>query len=344
MERDIIKEGLKLLKNQKYYNQTKVVKKLNFLGITISKPTFSNIINGKKVRGETLSKTSKGIEEILKQELGVHWEKSAFVKTKELSWQPNIVGELDSNDPAFIIKPGFAFHENGRLPISKKVELLSNAQKEVIEFGITLRTYTSHFINRAEWEFKTHIESLLDRGVNIKCYLLNPECNEARLYFDDRMRVRGESSKGVETIKESIFNLCKVREEFIKKGKSGTFEIFTYKHIPYNHFMSIDGTSINGKMIVSHYIYGESRANCPVLEFSKDRSRALYKMYWNSLRLLMKDAKKNLLKHAFQLFNFKFVIYVNLCNKQKIKTLQLTVFIPNNFVLSKPMNRFGTTR
>lgn len=280
------------MNDQKHYNQATIVKKLNFLDITISKPTFSNIVNGKKVKGETLAKTCMGVEKILELELGLQWEKSSFVRKEALDWEPTVVGELDTNDPALVIKPGFAFYENGRLPINKKVELLSNAQKEVIEFGITLRTYTSHFISRADWEFRSHVEKLLAREVNIKCYLLNPECNEARLYFNDRMRVQGESSKGVETIKESIGKLCQLKEEFEKNDFPGAFEIFTYKHIPYNHFMAIDGASINGQMIVSHYIYGESRANCPVLEFSKDRSRALYKLYWKSLQLLTKDAKQ----------------------------------------------------
>jgi len=56
--------------------------------------------------------------------------------------------------------------------------------------------------------------------------------------------------------------------------------------------MTVDGDSPNGKVMVSHYVYGLSRANCPVVEFSKQSNPALYDRYWDSLKKLAENARQ----------------------------------------------------
>ncbi len=291
MEITIIKAGIDLLKKQHYYDQSTVVKKLRRLGKTISEPTLSNVLNGKNVRPATLQLVCQGIQELVRLEAGMEWKNDAFTPLDKSEWTPVAIPPLDIRDPSIIAKPGYAFHENGRLPISEKVAFISTAQFEVIEFGVTLHTFASYFINRGEWEFASKIEALLEKGVNFKCYLLDPECNEARLYFDDRKRVQPHEAKSIETIRQVIQQLIQIQNGFIEKKLAGAFEIYTYKHIPYNHFLAVDGHSVNGKMMISHYIYGESRANCPVIEFEKSANSTLYKRYWNSLQQLIQHAK-----------------------------------------------------
>lgn len=291
MERKMIQEGLALLKKEKYYDQSTVVKKLRSLGFIISESTFSNILNGKVVKAETLIGASQGIRSILQLELGVIWKTPGYAKTEEEGWEPTVVRELTPKEPSLVIKPGFAFHEEGRLPIHQKVAFFSTAQKEIIEFGVTLNTFTSYFSQRSDSEFKSHVEVLLEKGVHFKCFLLDPDCNEARLYFDDRKRSK-EEPRGIETIRESIRKLAKIQKEFQGAGYAGNFKIYTYKHVPYNYFMTVDSDTVNGKMMISHYIYGVSRANCPVIEFSKSENKSLYKKYWTSLQLIVKDAKE----------------------------------------------------
>jgi hypothetical protein len=55
--------------------------------------------------------------------------------------------------------------------------------------------------------------------------------------------------------------------------------------------MEIDGQTPAAKMMISHYIYGESRANCPVIEFTKKDNLLLYKRYRTSLQRLTSDAR-----------------------------------------------------
>ena len=43
--------------------------------------------------------------------------------------------------------------------------------------------------------------------------------------------------------------------------------------------------------MVSHYMYGVRRADCPVVEFSKQTDYDLYRKYWKSYQALIRDAK-----------------------------------------------------
>ncbi len=291
MERTIIIKGVELLKNRQHYDQSTIVKKMRYLGKNISEPTFSNILSGKNVKSTTLDKVSQGIQELVLNELGLHWRHNDYEEATKSDWTPVDIPALDVKDPSLVVRPGFSFYDSGRISIAQKTAFFSTAQKEVIEFGITLHTFSSYFINRAEWEFVSIVEGLLEKGVHFKCYLLNPESNEALLYFKDRQQFQPEEAKSIEVIREVVKQLGRIQAKFEAKNLPGTFQVFTYKHIPYNYFMAVDGHTVNGKMMVSHYIYGESRANCPVVEFSKSTDALLFKRYWSSLQKLIKDAK-----------------------------------------------------
>lgn len=292
IQRKIILDGIALLKRQKYYKQATIVYKLRYLNCNTSEATLSNIINGKYVGEETIVKVLKGVQTLIERELGLFFEDGEFInKTEAKKWEPEEIPSLSINEPSLVQKPGFAYNEEGRVSISQKKSLLAEAQHEIIEFGLTLRTYSSHFFSRNDSEFYTPVSHLLERGVNIKCYLLSPESNEARLYFEDRKRVLKEEGKGSEVIKQSIEKLRKVQARFNEEGYKGQFEIYTYKHIPYNYFMVVDGAHQQGKMIISHYIYGELRAKCPVVEFDRKHNPSLFRRYMTSLQYLTRDAQ-----------------------------------------------------
>ena len=292
LHREIIAKGVSLLKIKKQYRQVKIVGKLKYLNINISESTFSNIINGKPVGAENILKTSEGLANIIKDEIGFVWQEGEFIELNNREfWNPKEIPSLSVNAPELILRPGFSLNEYGRYPIAKKVDFFSEAETEIIEFGITMRTYSSHFFSRNDAEFKIPIIKLLEKGVNIKCYLLNPDCNEARLYFEDRGKVLLADKNGVEVIKQSIQKLKRVMKEFKDAKYPGSFNVYTYRHIPNNHFMSIDGGTPNGKMLIAHYLYGELRAKCPVIEFTKKDSPILFRRYSESLFHLTKDAK-----------------------------------------------------
>jgi hypothetical protein len=291
-QRRIVLSGFELLKRTKNYKQVTIVRKLKNLDFKISKPSFSNILNGRRAGSDALWIASNGIRELVAQELNYCWDGEDFVEDKTRTRKLLIVPDRPEKEPGHEHPAGFLFHESGRLSIAEKVNFFSSAQVELVEFGITLNTFSSYFFSRSEEEFKVHIETLLDKGINIKCYLLDPASNEALLYFNDRSRAIEEEKNTPEKIKEAIRRLEKVHREFAEKRYTGAFEVYAYKHIPSNYFLIVDGESLNGKMMASHYLYGERRANCPVIEFSKKDHRSLFRRYWNSYLALAKDAKR----------------------------------------------------
>lgn len=284
MLRKIIQQGMSLLHREFLYTQAIIVCKLGTIEHKVSRSAFSQILNGKNTGINTLSLVAEGMQKIVAKELGMEWVKGKFVRTAGKNFNSDIIPCY--KDEA--IKTGFKFHEKGRLEISEKVAFFKSAQNEVIEFGVTLNTFTNYFISRNDDEFKKHIIDLLKKGVNFKCYLLNPDCNEGSIYFEDRRKIQKEEIYPSEKIKRVIEKLKIIHSEFNAADYPGQFEVYTYRHIPYNYFMVVDGN----KMMVSHYLYGLPRAKAPVIEFTKKNKNLLFRRYYESMNHLINGAKK----------------------------------------------------
>lgn len=280
--------GYDLLEQHYRYKQIVVVKKLGVLGYELSPPSFSLAVRGKSIGSDILVTASGGIRELVAKELGHHWKDNSFIDTRGADWQAEIVQiEQPDGPPRF----NFIFHEQGRLSIQQKVDFFATATCSVIELGLTLNTFSNYFFSRNEYEFKIPISRLLERGVDFHCYLLDPDCNEARLYFEDRSREIPEEKNGTEKIKSSIERLQKICRFFQGENFPGQFKVLTYRHIPTQYMLLVDPESQHAKTMISHYIYGVSRANCPVLEVHKKQNRDLYRRYWNAARVFVQDAK-----------------------------------------------------
>lgn len=289
-QRIIIKKGFELLVERFNYKQVAVVNKLKKLGHVISPASLSKMLNDKPAGSDALWIASNGIKDLIFKELGFEFLGNEYVNTTQADWSADII--TVSPDPESSSSTDINFYELGRLEIGEKTNFFSTAVSEVIEFGLSLNSFSNYFYTRKEAEFKAPVEALLNKGVNFKCYLLDPDSNEARLYFEDRKKYVEEDARGIEKIKNSIERLQKMHNEFKATGFSGQFEVFKYKHIPQNYFLVVDGSKLGGKMMVSHYLYGELRANCPVMVFPKDGHRDLFRKYWNALDKLTQKAKK----------------------------------------------------
>lgn len=204
-------------------------------------------------------------------------------------WEPYIIPEEPLKLPD---DSGLVIHEDGRVSIGYKTEFIATAQKEVIEVGVRLKTFSEYFTSRRENEYKDYISTLLKKGVSFKAYLLDPDSNEARLYFDDRARVQESESDAIAEMKKAIEKLIRIAKEFEQNRYPGSFEIYIYKHIPYNHFLVVDRQLEGGKMMVSHYLYATRRAECPVWEFRRSTHPKLYEMYHRSLVSFVQHAKR----------------------------------------------------
>ncbi len=289
-----IRKGFDCLEEELEYEQAQVIRKLEYLKYKVSPSTFSKILNEKNInppkRISTLEPYELGIDEILKEELNMSFneKQSAYFKSPSFSWKPNIIPELNEDESKG--KGDLVYNAAGRLSIQSKVDLMESAQKEVVEFGLRLKSFSEYFTKRNEEEFKVHIDALLKRGVNVKAYLLDPKSNEASIYFDDRAKVLREEKKSKGVIQESIERFQDVIKQYEQSAYPGKFEVYIYKHIPYNHFLIIDGNTRGGAMVVSHYIYGIERSNCPTVQFSKLENPSLFKRYWQSYEKLTKTA------------------------------------------------------
>lgn len=291
MKRTIIQRGFALLKQEKGYDQLTVVRKLKYLDYSFAEATFSNILTGKHVGDKTLNLVGKGIQELIAVELDYGWQGMEYEKKDSEGWGAVEVKESKPTELATVLSPGFVFHPDGRLTIQQKVDFIKTAEKEVIEFGVTLNTFSSYFISRNDHEFKTHVVSQLEKGVGFKCYKLDPECNEAKIYFADRRQEQDTEIKSTEVLRDVGRRLSGIKKDMNGLGHPGKFEVLSYRHIPYGYFLVVDGGTPNAKMMVSHYLYGLPRAKCPVFEISKSGNQDLYLRYWRSLKKLIKNAK-----------------------------------------------------
>ncbi|GAI94625.1 unnamed protein product, partial [marine sediment metagenome] len=120
-------------------------------------------------------------------------------------------------------KLSFRLHEGGRRSIDQKVAFIQTAKREIVELGITLRTFSSYFEQRAAYEFKDHILELLRRGVAFKCVAMDPDCEVAAKYAEDH-----RETELLDRIRSSLKFLKALSDEFNQQGLPGKFEIYVY--------------------------------------------------------------------------------------------------------------------
>lgn len=178
-------------------------------------------------------------------------------------------------------------HENGRLSISDKVAFMKDTKKEYIEIALAMRSFTGYFTQRSDNEFKKEVELLLQKGVNFKLYLLDPDSEIAKNYSD----IRGEHDL-IDKIENSKIELLKIKEEFKGKGFRGKFEIYYYLNIPYFALTIIDKDFKFGKALVSNYLPLERRAEMPVIEITKENNNEIMGKYIECLNIITKDSKQ----------------------------------------------------
>ena len=283
-----IQKAFRLLQDNFGYTQSNILQKASILGYHISHPSFSNILNGKHTGHRTLRKVSKAIEEIVKIELGYIWDEDKLFFQKDEGIETSIIAfEKEKKS----VEAGIYYHADGRLAIGKEVEFISSAQEEVIILGPTLSHFVHYFYSRKDEEFTDHIVRLLNRGVMIKFFLVDPDSNEARLYFNNEYNVSPEIIGDENLRRRNIELLIKTAHLLNTRSSLGNMEIFFYKKLPFFSCTAVDLENRNGKILVSHHLFGIRSANEPVLEIHKMDQFSLFRRYKHSISLLTKNAK-----------------------------------------------------
>lgn len=286
---NIIQKGFALLEEREDYSQANIIGKLATLQVTCSAALFSNIINLSKAGNPSLKAISAGIIKIVVSELGYIFDEPSqtFIKQENSDWEKKVVS--DSSIKSAVIE-GITFHLDGRVKVEYKTAFFAEAKEEVIEIGLRLNSFTNYLTSMNATVYKNPILELLKKGINVKAYLIDPDSNEARLYFIDRGQHQPLENKGTDDVKRIIEKLVDVVTEMNDHGYPGKFHIYKYKHLPYANFFVVDGGTKKGKMIVSHYIYGVKRADGPSWEFSKQSNNHLYAIYWESVQKYIENA------------------------------------------------------
>lgn len=230
---------------------------------------------------------AKGLLSIFaQQQLGYNFEKKTF--------EPLADAQNHSLDaPISLLRPyKLRLYEEGRRSIADKIAFIQPAKEEVIEMGIRLNSFSKYFIGRRDSEFKDHIIQLLEKGVKLKCLMMDPNAELTKIYFADRAKADPREPKAYNEMPQILDDLKMVRDELNAKNLPGKMQIFLYENFPYQHYLAVDGGQEWGKMMYSSYIYGEKRANCPVTEIYKLGSPELYQRQWKSLQTILEHSKE----------------------------------------------------
>lgn len=184
-------------------------------------------------------------------------------------------------------KAGFKLYESGRPSISEKVDILLRAKYEVVNLGISHRSFVGYFEQRPSREFKEPILELLRKGVVFKYIFLDPDCEITKQYAQDRGELELNNR-----IRVSLNAVKVLQAEFDKLGLPGKFEIYISSSYPYMSATCIDGTEAKGQMLISPYLYGIKRAEVPHFEISKAEHEVMFETYWKSISEIIANSHR----------------------------------------------------
>jgi len=267
------------------YTQRQIAVKLAAVGKSAAPASLSKLKNGGSGGEKFLVRVGDGICLIIASELGMEYDydQEHFVFANDENWHPAPIGGASP----MVINTPFLFHADGRRSIAEKTAFIATARREVIFLGLRMRQFANYFTTRRDGEFTDHIDKLLARGVNVKCYLLDYRSHRAIIYFQDLAELIPEEANGELEIKGILERLYIVKQHFDRQQHPGVFSVHTYRHLPSAHYLIVDGATADGKMHVSHYLYGQPSAKVPVLEVWRARSAKLYDLYWDAAKGLM---------------------------------------------------------
>lgn len=287
----IVQQAFYLLTEEKFnWKQALLFEKFQAIDKPVSKASINRAKKQLPQGDDILHKLAEGFLIIVKEELGFLYleEKEKFSEIPYEGWSRR---EIRTRKKTKAEKSTtFIYHKEGRLSVQDKARFIDGAQQEVFLLGVRLKQLSVYFLNRNDAEYKNYIIEALKRGINIHCYMLDPDRQVARMYFEDRSLFDRKEKKSIEEMKDVILDLQDVYQEIEAMNLKGKLSLFKYNHIPHNYFLIRDPESILGSMRISHYLLGVGRSKSPVVAFTKKEDRPLFDLYWTSFKYFINDA------------------------------------------------------
>jgi hypothetical protein len=162
---------------------------------------------------------------------------------------------------------------------------MNYATQEVIEFGTGLTTFVSYFDSLGPSEWRNPVVEMLQRGVDIRCFVLDPGSRAAEAYFE----LRGEDAYR-DRASAVLSQLLDIRDELNDESDTGQISVSAYDSLPSQYVLAVDLEQERSAIQFSPYLPGLRRAECPVYEASRTGEPDLFGRLQASLESLMNEA------------------------------------------------------
>lgn len=180
----------------------------------------------------------------------------------------------------------FRVYAAGRMAIEEKVQFMSRAETEVVEIGTGLTAFAKYFTGQKPAEWRSPVRKLLAQGVNVRCYAADPHYEPTRVYLTGW----GDTHYEDEAVRARKMMIDE-RNECIAQNFPGKLEYYAYRHVPEFHCISVDGGDpMNGRILISPYLPGVARSECPVYQVSTVSNGELYGKYLAAIRKIQSTA------------------------------------------------------
>ena len=283
-----------LLKNtDNPMTQVDIISKLKEQGCFIVESTLTNIKNfnpllrqGKKVGAKTLAKVAKALKKIMAVEYSYVFDEDSLSFKFDEDININIFprATIYSSTQETIL-----YHAGGRKSVDYKIQFMEYAppNSTITELGIRLHSFTTYFDNTADEIFKNRVRKLLAKGINLHCLVMDYREELTKQYFQLRTNARPMEEGKYEEMRSIVNKLRGLRFELNNEGYEGKIELFKYNQFPEYHALVLED-----RLLISHYILGIKRGNCPVAEIHKKKAPNLFKKYKRSVNYIKATAER----------------------------------------------------
>ncbi|WP_158943257.1 hypothetical protein [Streptomyces sp. NRRL S-378] len=134
---------------------------------------------------------------------------------------------LDERLPAGGGDRGLTVHAHGRPSPTEKAVSIADANSEIIEVGISLRSLASLFVSRPERDFTEPVRRLLSRGVDITYVVADPES----VLFGEYSRRIGDP-RLPQRASDSARRLTEIARAFESEGHPRALTVRFTRHLP----------------------------------------------------------------------------------------------------------------